>query len=526
MNWFTNMGLKGKLLCLSIAYAIGIIAFGAIAYLTIDKVKVGGPLYGQVVEGKDLIADVLPPPEYIIEPYLTTFELANQTDKAEIARLQDKMRALKNDYQARHEYWLSTLADGKLKQTLVDRSYQPAEAFYRAYENKLLPAIEAGDLEKAKEIVSGPLTRHYNAHRAEIDDVVKMANERNAMVEAGATSTIRTSTWTLLGVSAFTLVLFIVLGQMLANSISKFVAQTANELQAINRTNAVIEFDLEGKIRTANENFLKTVGYSLEEIKGQHHRMFCEPAYAQTNEYKEFWAKLGRGEPQAGEFKRVAKGGKEVFIQACYNPICDASGKPVRIVKYATDITNEVLGRTEAARLRVAIDNAQTPIIMVDRDFLVTYVNEQTRSILRKYQDKFRAIWPGFDPSKIMGACIDQFHKNPAHQRQLLSDPNKLPYKTDIQVGDLTFALTVSAQRDVNGKYIGNTLEWADVTEERRRVARNQKIESFQESEVSKVSSVLSAVANGDLTQHYDVAKADEDTADVFGTFSQIASAV
>jgi methyl-accepting chemotaxis protein len=247
--------------------------------------------------------------------------------------------------------------------------------------------------------------------------------------------------------------------------------------------------------------------------------MFCESIYTSTREYQEFWNKLGRGEFQSGEYKRLAKSGKAVYIQASYNPIFDHTGKPVKIVKYATDITNEAIARTEAIRLRVAVDNAQTPIMMIDRDFIVTYVNEQTRNILKKYADTFRKIWPTFDASKIMGACIDQFHKNPSHQRQLLSDPSRLPYKTDIQVGELRFALTVSAQMDANGKYIGNTLEWADVTAERKQAV-------FQDSEVEKVSKMLSSIANGDLTKQYDVAAADEHTAVLHSTFSKIATAV
>ena len=326
-------------MCLSIAYAIGIIVFGTVAYTAINKVKVNGPIYGKVVEGKDLVADILPPPEYIIESYLTAFELAEQTDKDAIAQLDQKMKALQSDYDARHEFWINTLADGPMKETLVDRSYQPAEVFYRTYQNKFLPAVLAGDTAKAKEYLDGPLTRHYNAHRAEIDEVVKMANDRNAAVEAGADETVKHSVWLLLGISTFSLVLFIVLGQLLARSIAKFVAQSANELAAIGRSQAVIEFDLDGTIRTANDNFLKALGYTLKEIHGQHHRMFCEPAFAQSPAYQEFWAKLGRGEYQAAEYKRLGKGGKEVWIQASYNPILDENGKPYKVVKYATDVT-------------------------------------------------------------------------------------------------------------------------------------------------------------------------------------------
>ncbi len=126
--------------------------------------KVNGPIYGQVVNGKDLVADILPPPEYIIESYLTAYEMAEQTDKDAIAQLDQKMKALKADYATRHEVWINTLADGPMKETLVDRSYQPAIAFYKTYENKFLPAVMAGDTAKAKEFLADPLTRHYHAH--------------------------------------------------------------------------------------------------------------------------------------------------------------------------------------------------------------------------------------------------------------------------------------------------------------------------------------------------------------------------
>ena len=91
-------------------------------------------------------------------------------------------------------------------------------------------------------------------------------------------------------------------------------------LAAINKSLAMIEFDLQGNILDANENFCKTLGYQLSEIKGKHHRIFCDPAYAASPEYKGFWAKLAKGEFDAQEYKRIAKSGKEVWIQASYNP--------------------------------------------------------------------------------------------------------------------------------------------------------------------------------------------------------------
>lgn len=131
------------------------------------------------------------------------------------------------------------------------------------------------------------------------------------------------------------------------------------QLEAISKSQATIEFGMDGTIQIANENFLTTLGYSLDEVKGRHHGMFCEEALRHSAEYKEFWAKLNRGEYQAGEFKRVGRGGKVVWIQASYNPILDLNGKPYKVVKYATDVTAQVNARVALSKMLATVsDNA------------------------------------------------------------------------------------------------------------------------------------------------------------------------
>ena len=119
-------------------------------------------------------------------------------------------------------------------------------------------------------------------------------------------------------------------------------ADFAGQLAAINTSQAVIEFSLDGCILSANDNFLATTGYALEEVRGQHHSMFAEPEYARSAEYRQFWQKLGRGEYDAGQYRRLGKGGREIWIQASYNPIFDMNGRPFKVVKYATDISAQV----------------------------------------------------------------------------------------------------------------------------------------------------------------------------------------
>ncbi len=133
-------------------------------------------------------------------------------------------------------------------------------------------------------------------------------------------------------------------------------ADSAGQLAAIGKAQAVIEFAMDGTIVAANRNFLDALGYAFEEIKGQHHSMFAEPVYAQSGEYRSFWEKLRRGEFDSGQYKRVGKGGREIWIQATYNPILDAGGKPVKVVKFATDVTEQVRARQELQR---AIEDVQ-----------------------------------------------------------------------------------------------------------------------------------------------------------------------
>lgn len=146
-------------------------------------------------------------------------------------------------------------------------------------------------------------------------------------------------------------------------------------LNAIDRVQAVIEFNLDGTIIKANNNFLQGLGYSLSEIQGQHHRMFCDPQYANSLQYKSFWEKLNRGEFDSGEYKRVAKGGREIWINASYNPIFDVNGKPYKVVKFATDVTAQKAKNAEFEGKMIAISKAQA-VIEFNLDGTIINANE------------------------------------------------------------------------------------------------------------------------------------------------------
>jgi methyl-accepting chemotaxis protein len=147
------------------------------------------------------------------------------------------------------------------------------------------------------------------------------------------------------------------------------------QAEAISKSQAVIEFRLDGTIITANQNFLAALGYSLDEIRGRHHSMFVEPAVRDSGGYRDFWARLNRGEFQAGQYKRIGKGGREIWIQASYNPIFDSRGKPVKVIKFATDITAQKIRGMEDAGKIAAIGRAQA-VIEFNMDGTIVTAND------------------------------------------------------------------------------------------------------------------------------------------------------
>ncbi len=262
------------------------------------------------------------------------------------------------------------------------------------------------------------------------------------------------------------------------------------ELNAVSRSMAVIEFELDGTIITANDNFLQTLGYTLEEVKGKHHNMFAESDYAASQEYKQFWQTLNRGEFQVGEFRRLGKDGKEVLIQASYNPILDSNGKPCKIVKYATDVTQQAIEAVKNTRIKQALDSVTGNVMIADDDCNIIYLNNAVQKMMSVAESDLRKDLPNFDSKKLMGANIDVFHKNPAHQRNLLAGL-KETYTADMIVGDRSLRIIASPIIDPEGERLGTVVEWLDRTQE---VAIENEIQSIVDSSLA-----------GDLSQRIEL---------------------
>lgn len=265
-------------------------------------------------------------------------------------------------------------------------------------------------------------------------------------------------------------------------------ADRRGQLDAIGRSQAVIEFELDGTIIHANDNFLTTLGYSLNEIQGKHHSMFAPSGVAQSAAYKQFWEELGKGNFDSGEYKRIAKDGSEVWIQASYNPIFDLNGNPYKVVKYATDITEQKRLEEEAkksADLAQALKTCQASVMIADNDLKIIYMNEDVIRMFRARESELRSHFGRFDVDNLIGTCVDDFHKNASHQRSMVERMQEA-YNTTINVGPLVFELFATPWRNSKGERLGTIVEWVDKTEE-------VTIEK-------EIANVIKAASEGDLS--------------------------
>ncbi|WP_082528590.1 PAS domain-containing methyl-accepting chemotaxis protein [Methylobacterium sp. Leaf466] len=230
------------------------------------------------------------------------------------------------------------------------------------------------------------------------------------------------------------------------------------KLDALDRSLAIIEFSMDGNILNANHNFLSVVGYSLEEVKGKHHSIFVEEKFSASLQYTDFWNKLQSGQHISGEFMRLGKGRRRVWLEATYNPILGAQGKPTKIIKFASDVT---VKKNETSRLMTMIDDMPVAVMTADPkdNFKINYFNSTSRKTLGAIE-KYLPI----KVDEMLGSSFDVFHKNPNHQRTMLADASRLPHRTKIKVGPETLELRASAIKDSEGNYIGPMLTWAVVT--------------------------------------------------------------
>lgn len=172
-------------------------------------------------------------------------------------------------------------------------------------------------------------------------------------------------------------------------------AEISAKIDAIDRSQATIEFDLKGTILKANANFLEVMKYSENEVVGRHHSIFVRPAYAESDDYSRFWEKLKEGEYQTNEFERITKDGDSVWIHATYNPVRDPSGKVVKVIKFASDITSEVEKRKKFELLSMVANETDNSVVITDDQGSIEYVNPGFERMTQFTMDEVKGLKPG-----------------------------------------------------------------------------------------------------------------------------------
>ncbi|MBL4760825.1 MAG: PAS domain-containing protein [Mariprofundaceae bacterium] len=266
-------------------------------------------------------------------------------------------------------------------------------------------------------------------------------------------------------------------------------SQQKDTLTAIDAVMATIEFNIDGTIITANNNFLQALSYSLAEVQGQHHSLFVTPEYQQSSGYKEFWNKLNKGEFIADKFMRLGKGGKEVWIQASYNPIRDDSGAVYKVIKFATDVTEETIGNADYAGQLQAIDKVMATIEF-NLDGTVITANENFLSVL------------GYKLKNIQGEhhsmFVNEEYKQSSGYQKFWKDLNKGEFIADqfLRIGkggkEVWIQASYNPIRDANGKIYKVVKFATDITEQKNAASELQRA-------MAEVQSVLKSLAKQDL---------------------------
>lgn len=219
-NVFGRLKIENKIQILVILFSTSMFVFGAVVYNIIEKAKVNGPIYLSIVQGKDLIADILPPPEFIVESYLVIFQMAHVDKKEDFLSLLSKFKELKSQYDDRHQFWIKDLQEGEIKKLLVETSSESAYRFYKIAFDEYIPALEQGQETLALSILENKLKEQYTIHKTIIDQIADLQNKTNLQIEQETASFLKRSMLILFAVLMLVCVLVSSFGWQIKKQIS------------------------------------------------------------------------------------------------------------------------------------------------------------------------------------------------------------------------------------------------------------------------------------------------------------------
>ena len=386
--------LKSILVAACIFVAAGVCAIFCVTWLFTERIKINGPIYQDIVKGKDLISDVLPPPEYIIESYLVVSKAMTEEDPSRIPSYNERLKKLKAEFDERHTYWAKKLPEGKIKTLLLEQSYKPAVTFYSTVTKDLFPALAAGRRKQAEKLLNDVLNPAYEAHRKAIDEIIALSNAENAETEQHAAAQLRSSRVIVAAISAtfFACILAIFMfiirnttGQLGGDP--SYVAEIARKVadsecpidvmvndggrtsvlgvmrelhmskqmldditQGISESILLLSTDC--KIMWANKTALAQNGLTMDEMIGNHcyaitHRRDtpCGP----PNDSCPLSDSLATGKPKSAQHIHFDKDGNKLFVEVKVYPVRDNTGEIVELVHTSRDISEQVRMEKELA---------------------------------------------------------------------------------------------------------------------------------------------------------------------------------
>jgi methyl-accepting chemotaxis protein len=257
-----NLKVQWKLILLISIALFGFIANAVFMYSLMNKVKVNGPIYKEIVTNKDLVADILPPPEYIIETYLTAIQMKDEVNPEAIEKLIEKCGALKKDYLLRHEFWKHELSNGQIKTLLVETSYEPAIEFFDILEKQYIPAVKAHEAGKINELITGRLKDAYEKHRAAIDNTVNLSVAESSTIEKNVDKNIHWANFSAIGFAMILITLVISLAFIIIRIINRSISQLLLRIEDIVQG----EGDLTKRIETETNDEIGKLGKAINEF--------------------------------------------------------------------------------------------------------------------------------------------------------------------------------------------------------------------------------------------------------------------
>lgn len=268
LAWLQALNGPKQLILLIVTFLLGYVLMGVLNQQALRKVQIDGPLYRQIALQKDLIADVLPPPEYLVESWQIALEML-VADPSELASMAEKSHKLRDEFEAKHRYWLANLSDGKLKTTLVENAWNPGIEFLNLRDSRFIPLLLAGNRDEAIAVLPAMKASYIN-HRQSVDEVVKLASEEYAALQNMATQIVSTDNLILIGISLMTLIIIAVMGHLVYRNLMRvgdplYVAEVVRHIAV---GNLAIEINSAGSDSESIPATLKDLQFRLRKLVG------------------------------------------------------------------------------------------------------------------------------------------------------------------------------------------------------------------------------------------------------------------